>query len=155
MNFDYEDIRKEFENFKEQCNVPFSSQEQEEEVDDLEEDGGFMAQVRKLLLPPAKCGVYLSRLDIKVIGLKLGEDVQVRERKRMIRDIMRAITSKDELKNFFDVVKEEVDSKTKIYDELIAQYPVSKEIFEDKKEKAENFKAKLDEILSEVEEEEI
>ena len=155
MNFDYEDIRKEFENFKEQCNVPFSSQEQEEEVDDLEEDGGFMAQVRKLLLPPAKCGVYLSRLDIKVIGLKLGEDVQVRERKRMIRDIMRAITSKEELKNFFDIVKEEVDSKTKIYDELIAQYPISKEIFEDKKEKAENFKAKLDEILSEVEEEEI
>ena len=155
MKFDYEDIRNEFENFKKQCNIPFSSDEQEEESDDLEDDSGFMAQVRKALLPPAKCGVYLSRLDIKVIGLKFGEDVQVRERKRMLRDIMRAITSKEKLELFFNIIKEEVDSKTKIYDELIEQFPISKEIFEDKKEKAQRFKEKLDKILSEVEEEDI
>ncbi len=156
MKFDYEDIRKEFENFKQQCSTPFSSEEPaEEEVDDLEDDSGFMGQVRKLILPPAKCGVYLSRLDIKVIGLKFGEDVQIRERKRMIRDILRAIKSKDELKTFFDILKDEVDSKVKIYDELVEQYPVSKEIFEDKKQKANSFKEKLDKILHEVEEEEI
>ncbi len=142
MKFDYEDIKKEFENFKEQCNTPFSSEEQEEEVDDLDEDGGFMGEVRKLILPPAKCGVYLSRLDIKVIGLKFGEDVQVRERKRMIRDIMRAITSKEQLENFFKILKDEVDTKTSIYDELITQYPVSKDIFDDKKQKAESKKQK-------------
>ncbi len=154
MQFDYEDIRKEFENFKEQCNIPFGSAEEEEEVADYtEDDKSFIAEVRKLIIPPAKCGVYLSRLDIKVIGLKLGEDVQIRERKRMIRDIMRSITSKEKLKRFFDILKDEVDSKTRIYDELISQYPVSREIFEDKKEKAERFKAKLDKILSEVEEE--
>jgi len=155
MKFDYEDIRNEFENFKQQCNIPFSSEEQGEEEVDLEEEAGFIAQVSKLLLPPAKCGVYLSRLDIKVLGLKFGEDVQVRERKRMLRDIMRAITSKEELERFFDILKEEVDSKTKIYDELTEQFPVSKEIFEDKKIKAENFKERLDKILQEVEEEEI
>ena len=155
MNFDYDDIKKEFENFKEQCNTPFSSEEQEEEVDDLEEDGGFMSEVRKLILPPVKCGVYLSRLDIKVIGLKFGEDVQIRERKRMIRDIMRAITSKEQLENFFDILKSEVDTKTAVYDELISQYPTSKDMFDDKKEKAERFKAKLDKIISEIEEEEI
>lgn len=155
MKFDYEDIKKEFENFKEQCNTPFSSEEQEEEVDDLEEDGGFMGEVRKLILPPNKCGVYLSRLDIKVIGLKFGEDVQVRERKRMIRDIMRAITSKEQLENFFNILKDEVDTKTSVYDELVAQYPVSKDIFDDKKQKAKSFKAKLDKIMEEIEEEEI
>ncbi len=154
MKFDYEDIRKEFENFKEQCNVPFESAEAEEEVDD-EDDGGFITQVRNMLLPPAKCGVYLSRLDIKVIGLKFGEDVQVRERKRMIRDIMKAITSKEELEKFFDILKDEIDSKLAIYDKLISQFPISKEIFEDKIQKANKTKDKLDKILKEIEEKDI
>ncbi len=37
---------------------------------------------------PAKSGIYLSRFDIRNIGLSLGVDITVRERKRDVKRLI-------------------------------------------------------------------
>ncbi|WP_281951199.1 hypothetical protein [Nitrosophilus kaiyonis] len=150
MDINFDDLKKEFDALKnvkeESCEIS---------CEEPEEEGGFIEIVQKYLLAPAKCGVYLSRLDIKVIGLKFGEDVQIRERRRMLRDILKAVTSKDDLKKLFDIIKESVDEKLTVYKELTENFPSSKDIFENRFEKAQNLKNRLDLILEEIKEEEI
>jgi len=144
MHIDFDELKKEFEAFKsnkEQC-----------ELEECGEDSGFIEQIQKEMLAPAKCGVYFSRLDIKVIGLMIGEDVQVRERKRMVRDILRSITTKEGFQNFIDAVDEVAQSKIKIYDELSIHFPSSKPIFTQKKERYNRFQKILSNILEEFEE---
>jgi len=143
MQMDINKLQDEFEAFS-KCGVNQSS---EEEIDEVEDEGGFIATVQKYLLPPAKCGVYLSKLDIKVIGLKFDEDVQIRERKRMLRDILKAVTTKEDMQEVFGYIKEAVDEKIKAYDELVEKFPVSKELFEEKEQKADRFKKILDKIV--------
>ncbi|WP_187647113.1 hypothetical protein [Nitrosophilus labii] len=143
MEINFDDLKKEFEDFKKtNC---------ENECDENIEDEGFIQSVQKMMLAPVNCGVYFSRLDIKVIGLEFDEDVQIRERKRMLRDIMRAITSKKSLEKFFDIVKKHTDAKLSIYEELVQSFPASEKIFKDKFEKAEKFKKSLDKILKDFE----
>ncbi len=145
MEINFDDLKKEFEDFKKtNC---------ENECEENIEDESFIQSVQKMMLAPANCGVYFSRLDIKVIGLEFDEDVQIRERKRMLRDITRAITSKESLEQFFDIVKKHTDAKLAIYEELTQNFPASKKIFKDKFEKAEKFKKSLDKILNEWEDE--
>ena len=149
MDLDFDKLKDEFEAFS-KCGTSYTSDEEEVEVED---EGGFIATVQKYLLPPAMCGVYLSRLDIKVIGLKFNEDVQIRERKRMIRDILKAVTTKEDLEEVFSYIKDAVDEKLLAYDEIVKNFPVTSELFEDKKKKAENFKRVLDKIVIDFEEE--
>ena len=148
FELDFEKLKDEFT----KCSTPYSSEEQEPE-EDYSDDGSFIRTVQKNLLPPEKCGVYLSRLDIKVIGLKFNEDVQIRERKRMIRDILRAITTQEDMREVFGYIKETVDEKLQAYDELVQNFPATKEIFEDKKQKAQKFKRLLDNLVENFDEE--
>jgi hypothetical protein len=135
MEFNFDDLKKEFDELKskkeDSCDIGCDIADEEPE--------GFIETTQKFMLAPAKCGVYFSRLDIKVIGLKFGEDVQVRERKRMLRDILRAVTSKEELERLFDIINETAKEKIAIYDELSSYFPHSKEIFEEKKRKYSEF----------------
>jgi len=145
MKIDFEDLKKEFDAF----NVSCEDNECEEDVS----EEGFIEIVQKYMLTPAICGVYFSRLDIKVIGLRFGEDVQIRERKRMLRDILKAVVSKKEMERLFDIIKNSADEKRDIYKELVEKFPHTKDIFEENFEKIEKFKNRLDEILKEVSEE--
>ncbi len=152
MDFNLDDLRKEFDAMKSARAI------QEEEAceigcESVAEEEGFIEAIQKLMLPPVKSGVYFSRLDIKVIGLKIGEDVQVRERKRMLRDILRSITSKEQLSNLIDVIDETAEEKVEVYRQLIEFFPHSKEIFEDKIAKKERFVKALRNILDEFDEE--
>jgi len=152
MDFNIDSIKEEFENFRNNCGSSCITQE-ENEVEDEQEESGFIGIVQKYLLAPNRCGVYLSRLDIKAIGLAFGEDVQVRERKRMIRDILKAVTSKEKLIKVFSIIKEAVDTKLDAYENIIKTFPKTKELFEDKFKKAENFKKVLDKIVDDIDEE--
>ena len=151
MDFNLDDLRKEFDALKaakslqeeEACEIGCETAEGEEE--------GFIELVQKYMLAPVKCGVYYSRLDIKVIGLMIEEDVQVRERKRMLRDILRSITSKEELENLFNVIKQMGMEKIAIYDQLAENFPHSKPIFDQKKQSFNQFTKVLDEILEDFE----
>ena len=145
MDINFEDLKKEFDAFAQSsCSTECSEEESVEEE-------GLIESVQKLMLAPANCGVYFSRLDIKVIGLAFEEDVQIRERKRMLRDILKAVTSKESLSELFEIIKSYTDEKLAFYNELIEKFPASKKIFEDKFEKAENFKKSLDKIVKEFE----
>ena len=147
MDINFDDLKKEFDAYKNSCTTQTCESEEE-----IEEEGGFIETVQKNMLSPAKCGIYFSRLDIKVIGLLFDEDVQIRERKRMLRDILKAVTSKEEMERLFDIIKKSMDEKLAIYSELIENFPSTKEIFETKFNKAQNFKKVLDKILEELEE---
>lgn len=58
----------------------------EQQYDFLKEEGEF-DRILKILTVPAKSGIYLSRFDIRSIALALGVDVNVRERKEMLKDL--------------------------------------------------------------------
>ncbi len=151
MKFDMDDLRKEFDALK-------AARDLKEEAceigcEEIGKEEGFMEAVPKYMLAPANCGVYFSRLDIKVIGLKVGEDVQVRERKRMLRDILRSVTSKERLVEVFEVIDDVAEEKVAIYRQMIEMFPASKDVFEDKIAKKERFKKVLDTILAEFDEE--
>ena len=142
INFD--DLKKEFENFDEKCLI----NPKEDEEEELEGDS-FIEIIRKDMLTPAICGFYFSRLDIKAASNLFGESVQVRERRRMLRDLLKSILSKDDMEKLFDIFKAQIDHKLSIYKELAENFPASKEIFEENIKKAEKFKRKLDKILNE------
>ncbi len=143
---DINELKKEFDEFK----LPKEEKCELESCDSSEI--GFIERIKKEMLAPARCGVYFSKLDIKVIGLMIGEDVQVKERRRMLRDILRSVTSKDEFKSFIDAVDEVANSKIKVYNELMEHFPSSKDIFQTKKEKYGRFKNLLLAILKEFKE---
>ena len=150
MDINFDDLKKEFDaiknaqDFKEEaCEIGCDTGEGEEL--------GFIETIQKYMLAPANCGIYFSRLDIKVIGLGIEEDVQVRERKRMLRDILRSITNKDEFEAFVRMVQEIADEKIGVYDELALHFPHSKDIFEEKKKKFDTFMQVLGNIARDFE----
>ena len=150
MEINFDDIKKEFDalkavkNIKEEaCEIGCESAQDEE--------SGFIETIQKYMLAPIKCGIYFSRLDIKVIGLMIEEDVQVRERKRMLRDIL-PITSKEGFAAFIEAVEATAQQKIAVYDELASNFPHSANIFAAKKEAYEKFKKVLQNILRDFEE---
>ena len=151
MEINFDDLKREFDALK------HVKQEEACEIgcDGDAENLGFIDRVRKYMLAPARCGVYYSRLDIKIIGLRFDEDVQVRQRNRMIRDILKAVTSKEELEEVFNIIKDVGEEKVEGYKRLSKLFPSSKPIFDEKIEKFERFKKVLDSILDEIEEEEL
>ncbi len=149
MEFNFDDIKKEFDALKEK-RVEEEACEIGCDISD-EEPEGFIESVQKYMLAPAKCGIYFSRLDIKVIGLEFGEDVQIRERKRMLRDILRAVTSKDELKRLFGIIDKTAQEKMAVYDELGGYFPHSKAIFDNFKNRYGSFKSLQKKILEDFE----
>lgn len=153
MDINFDDLKKEFDALK-------ATKDIKEEACEIgceagEEEGGFIETIQKHMLAPIKCGVYFSRLDIKVIGLMIDEDVQVRQRKRMLRDILRSITNKKELQAFIDAVNQTANEKIAVYEQLMAMFPSSKELFEPKIEQNKKFRALLEKILEDFEEIEV
>jgi len=140
----FEDLKKDFENFDEKCLINRRDEDEEEM-----EGEGFMEIIRKEMLSPALCGFYYSRLDIKAASDLFGESVQVRERRRMLRDLLKSILSKEDMERLFEIFKAQIDHKLSVYRELGENFPSSREIFEENEKKAEKFKRKLDKILEE------
>ncbi len=136
MKIDFEDLKRDFE--------AIGAKKEEESQNYAGND--LVESVCELALAPALCGVYFSRLDIKVIGLKFGEDVQIRERKRMLRDILRAVTSKEELWKIVEIIIESAHEKAAVYDELCEKFPSSREIFQDYKKRIGDFEKRLRQV---------
>ncbi len=149
MDFNFDDLKKEFDAIRSVRDIKEDSCDIG--CDSDEESGGLIETVQKYMLSPANCGIYFSRLDIKVIGLRFGEDVQIRERKRMLRDILRAVTSKEELERLFEIINDASDEKIEVYVQLSDLFPSSKEIFDEKIDKNRKFRDVLRNILKEFE----
>jgi hypothetical protein len=144
MGFDFEKLKQDFD-------AAAAAQPCEVACEPAADEEGFVATMQKYMLAPAKCGVYYSRLDIKVIGLRFGEDVQVRQRAWMLRDILRAVTSKERLEELFGIIREVGEEKIAVYDELAALFPHSEPIFLERKEQFAQFLRVMEEIAKEFE----
>ena len=137
--FNLDDLKNDFENFQ-KCSIKESS---EEEI----YEGDYITILKEEMLTPVKCGVYFSRFDLKAIADLYGESIMVRERRRMLTDILKAVFTKEDMKRLFDIINNTIKHKTDIYKELAANFPSSKEIFKDMINKSKNFQNTLSKIL--------
>lgn len=146
-----DDLKAEFDKFVRESCVTEEQQRADEEHDD-EEAPAFVDELAEKLLAPAYSGVYLSRLDIKRVAEAIDESLPIKERKRMIKNLMRHTTSKDFLRSAFGEFNKHINGRLAIYQELSEAFPSSKYVFDEFSEKAEKTKKMFDRIIEDFEE---
>ena len=151
---DIEDLKKEFEAMAGPCTMTPEQDRQNEEAEE-EDIPYYVEELQKKLLSPAISGVYLTRIDLKRIADDLEESLPIKERKPMLRALMRHTTNKDTLQEIFDVMNRYVDGRVMIYNELIESFPASAGFFKDNLEKVEKTKKMFTRIVEDFEELEI
>ncbi len=147
-----DDLKAEFDKFvTERCITEEEKQIQKEE-DEEEEAPAFVDELSDKLLGPAHSGVYLSRLDIKRVAEAIDESLPIKERKRMIKSLMRHTTTKEFLRNAFGEFNKHINGRLAIYQELAEAFPSSKYIFDEFTAKAEKTKKMFDRMIEDFEE---
>ncbi len=147
-----DDLKAEFDKFvTERCITEEEKQIQKEE-DEEEEAPAFVDELADKLLGPAHSGVYLSRLDIKRVAEAIDESLPIKERKRMIKSLMRHTTTKEFLRNAFGEFNKHINGRLAIYQELSEAFPSSKYIFDEFTAKAEKTKKMFDRMIEDFEE---
>ncbi|MCB4743349.1 MAG: hypothetical protein LGB07_06425 [Sulfurovum sp.] len=138
---DMNDIRKEFddlnlENFA-GGNPAFCPDGQcdTEEVD-LQDYPSYTEALYAKLISPYVSGIYISRWDIKEIALAAGDSMAIHPRKRMFELLMKYATSRENMQAVLDALENHMEEKISIYEEFMASFPASKEIFKPKIDKA-------------------
>ena len=127
-------------------------QKQIDAEEDNEEAPAFVDELSEKLLGPAHSGVYLSRLDIKRVAEAIDESLPIKERKRMIKSLMRHTTTKEFLRNAFGEFNKHINGRLAIYEELAEAFPSSKYIFDEFTVKAEKTKKMFERIIDDFEE---
>ncbi|MEZ0322707.1 MAG: hypothetical protein ABWJ98_00120 [Hydrogenothermaceae bacterium] len=130
---------------------PFMSNTKfQEQMGFLKEESEF-DKIIKVLTVPAKSGIYISKVDIRNIGLSIGVEVIVRERKEMLKDLFYYSKQFDKMKEFLDKLIEFTNHKISQYREIQSEFPASAPIIEEWVEKAlrltkfiENLKREVD-----------
>ncbi len=145
MSDDIKSLREEFDNLRKQ------NQECEEGCEtDFEEDfPDYIIEITTKLLSPNRCGVYISKRDIKEIAAACDEKIAPKQRQRMLTDTLKSVFKIEEMEHLFNTIKSRIDTKLKFYEELSAAFPASKTFFTMHHDKAEKFKSSLDRILAE------
>ncbi|MCX7738406.1 MAG: hypothetical protein N2Z80_03190 [Hydrogenothermaceae bacterium] len=115
----------------------------------LKEETEF-ERIVKLLAVPSKSGIYISKVDIRNIGLSIGVDVPVRERKEMLKDIFYYAKQIDKLKEFLDKLIEYVNYRISQYKQIQSEFPVSAYIFDEWIEKANKLISFIQEMKTEI-----
>jgi len=148
---DIDDLKAEFDKFVRESCIS-EEQKQRDEEEDSEEAPAFVDELSEKLLAPAHSGVYLSRLDIKRVAEAIDESLPIKERKRMIKALMRHTTTKDFLRDAFGEFNKHINGRLAIYQELGEAFPSSKYVFDDFEMKAEKTKKMFDRIIEDFEE---
>ena len=147
-NMNIEDMRKAFENFDPGELCTDGSCEADEEAD-LKDYPSYTEALYAKLVAPAVSGIYISRWDIKEIAYIAGDDMQIHPRKRMFEMLMKYATSRENMEAVLDALKKHMEDKISIYQELITDFPASKEIFQPKIDKARKTMKLFPQILEE------
>ena len=147
-----DDLKAEFDKFVHESCIGEEQKQQAEEEADLDEAPAFVDELADKLLGPAHAGVYLSRLDIKRVAEAIDESLPIKERKRMIKSLMRHTTTKEFLRGAFSEFTKHINGRLAIYQELGEAFPSSKYIFDDFSVKAEKTKKMFDRIVEDFEE---
>lgn len=151
---DIADLKKEFEAMAGPCTMTPEQDRQNEEADD-EDIPYYVEELQKKLLSPAIAGVYLTRIDLKRIADDLEESLPIKERKPMLRALMRHTTNKETLREIFDVMNRYVDGRVLIYNEMIESFPASAGFFKENLEKSSKIRPMFDRIVEDFEELEV
>ncbi len=141
---EFDNLRDEFDNFM---------KAQEEACDtgcDLEDDGeeypDYVVELIKKMMVPHQCGIYFSKRDIQFIGKTYGELIGLKPRERMLKDLLTSFIEPDEMEKMFQIIKDVVDIKIAIYDELSDNFKHSEPYLAAYRQKAQHFKNRLDRI---------
>ena len=150
---DMNDLRKDFENFGEQNfngNPAFCPDgECDTEEEDLKDYPSYTEALYAKLIAPHASGIYISRWDIKDIALTAGDSMAIHPRKRMFELLMKYATSKETMQAVLDALENHMEEKVAIYEELMATFPASAEIFQSKIDKAEKTMKLFPQIIEE------
>ena len=147
-----DDLKAEFEKFATERCVGEEQKQLEAEENEDEENPAFVEELADKLLGPAHAGVYLSRLDIKRVAEAIDESLPIKERKRMIKSLMRHTTTKEFLRSAFGEFNKHINGRLAIYQELAEAFPSSKYIFDEYTVKAEKTKKMFDRMIEDFEE---
>ncbi len=152
---DLNDLRREFEQMAGEgactLNPDQDRRDRGDEEDDDEDIPNYVEELQKKLLAPSISGVYLTRIDIKRIADDLDESLPIKERKKMLRALMRHTTTKATLQEIFDVTNHYINGRVLIYEELAAAFPASAYIFEENIKKAHKTQQMFDRIVEDFE----
>ncbi|RUM58524.1 MAG: hypothetical protein DSY66_05400 [Persephonella sp.] len=107
-------------------------------------------RILKILTIPARSGIYISRKEIREIGLSMGVEIPVKERKFMLKDLFIYAKQFGTLKDFIDLLINFTDRKINEYRELQEIYPKSKLLFEGWITRAEKLKKFLEKMKFEI-----
>jgi hypothetical protein len=147
-----DDLKAEFDKFVHESCIGEEQKQKDEEEAELEDAPAFVDELADKLLGPAHSGVYLSRLDIKRVAEAIDESLPIKERKRMIKALMRHTTTKDFLRSAFGEFNKHINGRLAIYQELGTEFPSSKYIFDEFSVKAEKTKRMFERIIEDFEE---
>lgn len=150
---DLEDLKKEFEAMAGGCTLsPDQENKQNNEEEDDEDIPHYVEELQKKLLAPSISGVYLTRIDLKRIADDLEESLPIKERKPMLRALMRHTTSKTTLTEIFTVINRYIDGRLLIYRELSESFPASSGFFNEQEVKIAKTKKMFLRIVEDFEE---
>lgn len=147
-----DDLKAEFDKFVTERCVNEEQKQIDEQEQEEEETPAFVDELADKLLGPAHAGVYLSRLDIKRVAEAIEESLPIKERKRMIKALMRHTTTKDFLRSAFGEFNKHINGRLAIYQELGENFPASKYIFDEYTQKAEKTKKMFERMINDFEE---
>jgi hypothetical protein len=100
-------------------------------------------------MPPSKSGVYISRWDLKEIAMEAGESMAIHPRRRMFELLMKYAINRERMELVLDAIEKHILEKIEIYEELQDEFPYSKELFQNKIDRANKTIATFPEILKE------
>ncbi|RUM58315.1 MAG: hypothetical protein DSY60_02040 [Persephonella sp.] len=118
-------------------------------IQNVKEETEF-ERILKILTIPARSGIYISRQEIRSIGLSLGVEIPVKERKFMLKDLFLYAKQFGVLKEFIELLISFTDRKINEYRELQEIYPNSKNLFDGWINRAEKLKKFLENMKNEV-----
>ena len=118
-------------------------------IQNVKEETEF-ERILKILTIPARSGIYISRQEIRSIGLSLGVEIPVKERKFMLKDLFLYSKQFGVLKEFIELLISFTDRKINEYRELQEIYPNSKNLFDGWINRAEKLKKFLENMKNEV-----
>lgn len=149
-----DELKKEFEAFTgKNFNIKASSCDSEscdsDEESSLKDYPSYTDALYAALASPYASGIYLSRWDIKNIAQAAGESMAIHPRKRMFELLMKFAATKEDMQNVLDALKEHMEEKIAIYEELMTHFPASAEIFAPKIQKAQKTIKLFPQILKE------
>ncbi len=146
---DIKSLREEFDNLRKQnqeCEDGSCETEYEEEYPD------YLIEITTKMLSPARCGVYFSKKDIRFIAEKIDEKITLKQRQRMLTDILKSVFTLEEMEKLFTIIKSITDIKIAQYDELSSAFTSVTPLMTPHKTKALKFKETLDRILTDSKE---